>query len=505
MTTFCQCGWVERISPRNGSFVLRNATGRWNLRPEKPGKKKQLEGLRQESVVEVVGRIVPPGQHGVWSRVSVLNSAKRVPFAPARSNSTPGRQRARYRYLEIRDGPAREMLMTRHRAIDALWRFLSDRGFVSVETPILGRRSATGAEQFTVVDKRTGKRLYELPQSPQVYGQLLACSGIERYFQFARCFRNEDLRANRQPEFTQLNLEMAFATTTELMSLVELGIEVLYGQLGLPGPDSFTHISAATALSYFGSDRPDLRYQPDLRVVGGANGTPHAKRFLCAPPLGIELTPGEWQRVIDVGRKEGLDLVGFSGHKGSAPGRFGIWVGNGEPGCVHHALYEEAKRHKAPAGNHFVWVGDYPLFSPSPPGARSAVIPYSTPFVAPKEPDALMGAENAASLLEMKGEAFDLVLNGEEIASGSVLNHRRSVQTRIFELIDMPQAEVEHLGFLLESLEYGAPPVVGLGLGLDRLLAQVCGAQSLREVIAFPKTKKGQCPVTSAGGKTIRK
>ena len=514
-TDFRQGGWVDGVAHGHGRFVLRNASGRWQVRARDGDEEvaDRINALRRETVVEVKGRsVVGSLPEVVCGQLTVLNRPRRLPFAPERSSEAPRGARAKYRYLDLRQDRRRELLVSRHLVVDRLWRFYADRGFVSVDTPVLSFPSGSGAEQFAVLNRRTGEVAYELPQSPQIYGQLLTCAGIERYFQFAHCFRNEDLRANRQPEFVQLNLEMAFADAEELMALVEASLNEAYSSVGAGPLKPFEQLTSGAATAAFGTDLPDIRYRVDLEEVGSAEKVvgDHPSRIVTRLPRGPRLTPPQWKQAISEAEQHGYALATLLGDRGAPIAvdamsrraraiRGAVWAGTGDPRHVHRALYRQAVKHPVEERNRFVWIVDFPLFTEN---GSTAVDPYTSILVAPQSVTGLMRARSHQDLIAQKGRSFDLVVDGEEVATGSVLNHLRDVQARIFRHVGIEGTDLRRFKFLLDCLDCGAPPIVGLGLGVDRLVALMCGAEGIRDVIAFPKSRSGRCPITWREGPT---
>jgi aspartyl-tRNA synthetase len=527
---FSEFGWVHDVDRSSASFSLRNRFGtRVICCHESPTEvAAAFVTLQPEAVVQVEGAFEWSADTGMpavqCTSLRVLNTPEDLPFTAGGRRGASPNVRARYRYLEFRDAEVLRLLVTRHRVVRAWSSYLHDRDFIAVETPILSCTSETGAREFEVRSARSSETRYCLPQSSQVYGQLLVSGGVERYFQFARCFRDEDLRADRQPEFTQLHIEMAFADDAALMDLIEDGLRWVFLDLGLPPPPPFPRISYAEAISVFGTDKPDLRFDSTLELLPFRlteyRRRPASQLIISHTPAEMDLSGRQWGFAVRAARRAGFEHLGYLaparlarqflpravsvaelraiGLTGAVqPGGMPVWVGSwSRVHRLRRILYRYASQGRPPPGHRFVWVTDFPLFEPAP-DSPTGIASANNPFVAPHNPQVLFAALNKAQLLRLTGQAFDLVLDGDELGSGSVVIHRLDLQLRVLRLLGLNRKEVRKFGFLLESLKYGAPPTAGFGLGVDRLVAHLCGCTRIRDVIAFPKTKTGRCPVTS--------
>lgn len=503
--------------------------------------------LKNEYVVAVRGRVArrPPGTENpkiptgevevLAEELEILNESRTPPF-PVEDHIEVGEQvRLRYRFIDLRRPSMQRNVLMRHRAAQVIRRYLSSQGFVEVETPFLTRSTPEGARDFLVPCRLNPGTFYALPQSPQLFKQLLMVAGLDRYFQIVRCFRDEDLRADRQPEFTQVDLEMSFVTEEEVQECVEgLLQEVFRELLGLELKRPFPRLSYSEALSRFGTDKPDLRFEMELREVTDLAEASQFGVFREVVKEGGIVKGLVLQGRGDLSRREvdGLvDLAIALGAKGLAwarvqegawsspiakffpeelqrritermaaqPGDLLLFVADQE-GVVNEVLgrlrLELAQRFDLiPQGLwSLVWITDFPLLSWSEEEKRFVAVHH--PFTAPREED-LEGLDRDP--LSVRARAYDLVLNGHEIGGGSIRNHRLDLQRKIFRLLGLSEDEVRvKFGFLLEALQYGAPPHGGIALGFDRLMMILCGRETIREVIPFPKTQRGTCPLTGA-------
>ena len=538
-------GWVHRVRDLGGiTFVdLRDASGLVQLVfrdiPE-------AHDLSLEDVIRITGTVrrrespnpkLPTGEiEVVVEELEVLSKSKPLPFPvdtedPRASEET----RLRFRFLDLRRERMQRNLRLRHKVSLAIRNYLSERGFIEVETPYLTRSTPEGARDFLVPSRLEPGKFYALPQSPQLFKQTLVISGVERYFQIVRCFRDEDLRADRQPEFTQLDLEMGFLEDPEeLFELIEgLVVHVFREAIGVELALPFPRIPYAEAMLRYGTDKPDLRFGMEIadvtelfrncgfRVFADAVGRGEVIRALPVPGAAgksrSELKRLE-ERAVELGLG-GLAWARFaSGEVNSPIAKFvgeeilrraaveaGVRDGDllilaaGPAEVVAEALgilrVELARELGLVPEDSWAlcWIVDFPLFKLDEEGRIASE---HHPFTSP-HPDDIPLLESDP--LKVRARSYDLVINGVEIASGSIRIHRRDLQERIFKLLGLSEEEArEKFGFLLRALEYGAPPHGGIAFGLDRLVMMLAGETSIREVIAFPKTATGSCPLTGA-------
>jgi len=542
-------GWVHRLRDLGSlTFVdLRDESGLVQLVfRELP----QARKLSREDVIRVRGTVarreapnpdLPTGEvEVVVDRLEVLSQTRPLPFSleeepPRASEET----RLRYRYLDLRRPRMQRNLRLRHRTSMAIRDYLDRQGFIEVETPYLTRSTPEGARDFLVPSRLEPGKFYALPQSPQLFKQTLVISGVERYFQIVRCFRDEDLRADRQPEFTQLDLEMAFLEAPEeLFALIEGLLAYVFREtIGVEFDTPFPRLPYDQALSRYGSDKPDLRFGLELVDVTKQFSASEMRLLREAVAAGGRVFALRVPGGAGFSRKELGELEGVAktyGAKGLLwlargeelrgplakflPDPEPLWRATGaEPGdlllLVADAFELAAtalgqvrlelgrKLSLIPEGKWCpLWVVDFPLLEWSEEENRWSARHH--PFTSPKAEDLpkLMDPSFPTERLgELRANAYDLVLNGVELGGGSIRIHRREVQQRMLEVLGIGPEEAEgRFGFFLRALEYGAPPHGGIALGLDRWVMMLAGEESLREVIAFPKTASGACPLTGA-------
>ncbi len=548
------CGWVNRRRDHGGVIFidLRDREGLVQVvfDPDRAEVFASAERVRNEYVLQVKGRVrkrpagttndnLHSGQVEVLGlELTVLNAAETPPFQ-LDETGVGEEKRLTYRYIDLRRPEMQQRLQLRAKATGFMRRYLEENGFLDIETPMLTKATPEGARDYLVPSRTYPGSFFALPQSPQLFKQLLMMSGMDRYFQFARCFRDEDLRADRQPEFTQLDIETSFMTQDQIMSMVEEMIRSLFKSLlNVELPAQFPHMTYEEAMFRFGSDKPDLRIPLEFVEVSDLLQTVEFKVF-AAPAkdpdsrvVALRLPQGG-----DLSRKDIDDYTAFVGRYG-AKGLAYIKVNDLTAGLeglqspILKFLPEEVikgilERTKAETGDLIffgadkakvvndalgalriklghdrqlltaewaaLWVVDFPMFEWDEKDKRWVALHH--PFTAPKcSPEEL--AANPGKALSI---AYDMVLNGTELGGGSVRIHRPEMQSAVFSLLGIGQEEAEEkFGFLLNALKYGCPPHGGLAFGLDRLIMLMTGSQSIRDVMAFPKTQTAACPLTNA-------
>jgi aspartyl-tRNA synthetase len=546
-------GWVHRRRDHGGLvFVdLRDRTGIVQIvfnPQEAPEPHARSHALRSEWVVSAAGEVVPRSEETVnrdlptgeveirVSDVDVLGEAETPPFPLEEESDVDEALRLRYRYLDLRRESMQRRLALRHDVTRAIRESLSADGFYEIETPILTRSTPEGARDFVVPSRLQRGSFYALPQSPQLFKQLLMIAGYERYFQIARCFRDEDLRADRQPEFTQLDMEMAFVTEEDVIAATERVLDAAYRSGGVELGPPFPRLRYDEAIARFGTDRPDLRFGLEIRDLGDALRETEFKVFRGALESGgvvrgmnvgaRELSRAELDGLIQFAQGQGAgglvwayveegeepswrspvakflspdELAAMTTALEASPGDLILLVADdaGVAAQTLGALRVELGRRFGLAGEADwkpVWITGFPLVEWNDDEGRWD--PLHHPFTAPAEESLEVLATDPAAA---RARAYDVVVNGQEIGGGSIRINRPEIQYRVLEAVGIGREEAdEKLGFLIEALRSGAPPHGGIAFGLDRIVAQLALRDSIRDVIAFPKTASGADLMTGA-------
>lgn len=544
-------GWVDTRRDHGGLIFidLRDRAGITQVvfNPEiNDAVHQQAHQLRSEYCITIQGKVrsrpegmanpnLKTGEIEVMvNSYQLLNTSKTPPFTLEDTAEVSEAVRLRYRYLDLRRPNLQKNFFMRHQAIRFIRNFLDQKGFYDVETPFLTKSTPEGARDYLVPSRVQQGKFFALPQSPQLFKQLLMVAGFDRYYQIVRCFRDEDLRADRQPEFTQLDMEMSFITEEDIYILIEELIYNLFKEiLEIEIPRPIRRLTYEEALNRFGTDRPDLRFGLEIKDITPLVKESEVKVFVEVAQKGgcikAICVPGG----SSFSRKELDDLTALAqswGAKGLAwakinpegwqsplakffkeeerstidrtlearPGDLLLFQAD-VPSVVHEVLgkirLHLGQRLALPRDRfEFAWVTQFPLLEYRVEEGRYGAVHH--PFTAPLEED-LPILESRPE--KVRSRAYDLVLNGNEIGGGSIRIHQRALQERIFSVLKIsPEEAEEKFGFLLEALEMGAPPHGGIAFGMDRLIMLMTGAQSLREVIAFPKTQKAVCPLTNA-------
>ena len=551
------CGWVQRRRDHGGVIFidLRDRRGLVQVvfDPDRAEQFALAETVRNEYVLRVTGkaRLRPEGTHNpdlptgaveiLGLELTILNSADPLPFQ-IEDVETGEAVRLRYRYLDLRSERMQRNLRLRHRLIRALRHYLDERDFVEIETPVLTRSTPEGARDYLVPSRVQPGQFFALPQSPQLFKQMLMVSGFERYYQVARCFRDEDLRADRQPEFTQLDIEMSFIDEADVMSAMEgMMREVFSSVLKIDLPDPLPKLTYAQSVRRFGTDRPDLRIPLELldvadlmaevefKVLGGPASTPGSRVAVLRVPGGASLSRQQIDSYIQLVKQFGAGGLAYIKVNNISDGVGGLqspilkflpetvvselldrvgaedgdllFFGADRERVVNDALSALRIRlghdlDLVAPGWRPLWVIDFPLLEEDAAAGRWVALHH--PFTAPhtEDVDHLQTDPGA-----VRSRAYDMVLNGTEIGGGSIRIHQRAVQQQVFAALGLDEAQAQtRFGFLLDALRYGAPPHGGIAFGIDRIVSMVAGENSIRDVIAFPKTQKASCLLTEAPG-----
>jgi aspartyl-tRNA synthetase len=532
-------GWAHRVRNLGGVLFIdvrdRHGLTQVVVRSGSPAAA-IAASIRSEYVVAVRGQVearapeavnpkVPTGDiEVVAAEIEVLNEAKTPPFSIVEESAVSEETRLRFRYLDLRRTGMQQNLVLRHRVALAARRYFDAEGFLEIETPILTRSTPEGARDYLVPSRVHPGEFFALPQSPQIFKQILMIAGFDRYFQICRCFRDEDLRADRQPEFTQIDVEISFATEEVVYGIVEGAIRAMFGAAGVTVETPFPRIGYAEALLRYGSDKPDLRPGMPITDVSGtfaestfsvfrdavtaggvvrgfvvSGGAKYSRRNLDDLTEEARQHGGSglvWVRLVGGAlQSSALKAAGESALRSvfdAAGGREGdlLLMAAGDAAIVArvlgHLRLSVAKTEGLLSADdyRFVWVTEFPLFEYSPEEQRWNSMHH--PFTSPLSEDVPL-LETAPE--RVRARAYDLALNGSEIAGGSIRIHRPEVQRQAFRLLGISDDEAKaRFGFFLDALEYGTPPHGGIAFGLDRIVSLMCGEASIRDVIAFPKT-----------------
>jgi len=554
------CGWVHRRRDHGGVIFLdvrdREGLVQVVFDPDTVEAFNTADSVRSEFVVQITGRVRlrPAGSENdnmttgkieiLGKEINILNKANTPPF-PLDEYSPVGEDvRLKYRYMDLRRDEMQHNLRFRHKVTTQIRNILDQQGFLDIETPILTRATPEGARDYLVPSRTHQGSFFALPQSPQLFKQLLMVSGFDRYYQIAKCFRDEDLRADRQPEFTQIDMEASFVEEKDIMGAAETMIKDIFEEQLNINLGEFPHMPYSEAMSRYGSDKPDLRIPMELvdvaeflqdiefKVFAGPAKDPKGRVAALKVPGGAELSRkqiDEYTKYVGIYGAKGLawikvneiengvnglqsPIIKFIGDDNTMKIMDKVEAKNGDIvffGADKETIVNEAlgalrvklgldlnmlTKEWAP-----LWVVDFPMFEETSDGGLTAIHhPFTAPSCTPEE----LKADPANAL----SRAYDMVLNGTELGGGSIRIHDQEMQKVVFEILNISEEEQqEKFGFLLDALQFGAPPHGGLAFGLDRLIMLMTGADSIREVIAFPKTQSAACVMTDAPGEVPAK
>jgi aspartyl-tRNA synthetase len=541
------CGWVASRRDHGGVVFLdlRDTSGILQVVADPAELGDAVHRLGREWVLRIEGDVrarpdgtvnadLPTGEVEVpAATLEVLNEAEPPPFPLAeRADDVDETLRLKHRYLDLRRPSMQRNLRLRATVNAALRESMAAQEFVEVETPMLIASTPEGARDFVVPSRLQPGAFYALPQSPQLFKQLLMVGGLDRYFQIARCLRDEDLRADRQFEFMQYDAEMSFAEQEDVLAVVTEAVGAAIEAVTGARPGAFARMTWLEAMERFGSDKPDTRFGMELVDLGGVFAETEFRAFqaeavkgICVKGMGdvsrstvdglvdraklLGAAGLVWMRVKEGGALEAPILkflsepeqAGIVAALGAEPGDLVLIVA-GERRTTNHVLgiirLDLGRPPVSEGGLNLLWILDFPLFEALDDAGRP--IPAHHPFTMPHAEDVeLLESASGADLLKVRSQSYDLVLNGWELGSGSVRIHRPDVQQRIFSLLGIGEEEAQaRFGFLLDAFRFGAPPHAGFAFGIDRLVALLAGEENIREVIAFPKTQKGADPLTGA-------
>ncbi|MEH6579093.1 MAG: aspartate--tRNA ligase [Amphritea sp.] len=548
-------GWVHRRRDHGGVIFLdvrdREGISQVVFDPDREESFALADSVRNEFVIEIHGLVrarpegttnldMPTGEIEILGKeLVILNKSETPPFQLDEHQQVGEDVRLRYRYIDLRRPEMQEKLRFRSRVTSAIRNFMDENGFLDIETPILNRATPEGARDYLVPSRTHEGSFFALPQSPQLFKQLLMVSGFDRYYQIAKCFRDEDLRADRQPEFTQIDIETSFMDEEEIMGLTETMIRQLFETQLNVDLGEFPRMPYSEAMQRYGSDKPDLRFAMELvdvadlmaeiefKVFAGPANDPKGRVAALKVPGGAKLTRkniDEYTKYVGIYGAKGLAWIKVNELEKGAEGlqspivkflgedvamqimeRLGaqngdiVFFGADKEKIVSEALgalrikvgedLNMSEREWAP-----LWVVDFPMFEETDKGGLTALHhPFTSPSCSPEE--------LKANPLDALSRAYDMVLNGCELGGGSIRIHDQAMQKTVFEVLGISDEEAEEkFGFLLNALKHGAPPHGGLAFGLDRLIMLMTGTDSIREVIAFPKTQSASCMLTDAPG-----